>query len=711
MTLPIEPSSSSRASRSRRRRRGWTLRLTPGGVGLLLAFDLILLGLLALGMNKFVDWSLLRATVTSSGLAELDRKTVTPSPTYAEPTRPVASAALPPASPTPSPLASLTAVPSPLDQGLILLALDEGGNTHLFVYQPQGGGQSLVLPLTRLTYGPWDDITPALSPDGKRVAFASNRNGYWDLYVLDLQGGQVTRLTDTPAYDGAPSWSPDGLWLAYETYIDQNLEIMIQSMSEPGGPINLTKHPAADHSPVWSPQGRSIAFVSDRSGENEIWLADLDKAEQERFRDVSQNPAGEDNHPAWSPEGTRLAWAGESEGFHNLYVWEAAQEPEAGAFPSQPGGHLMGSGDWPVWSPDGETLLSVLLAPNQSYLTSYSVQTPGVIYPTLALPGRVSGLVWGNASLSIPLHEPFKQVALSSPTPLYQLSLTSVPEGIEGRYQLVKLEDVEAPYPLLHDLVDESFQALRERIASETGWDFLATLEDAYVPLTSPLDPGMGNDWLYTGRAFAFTTIPINAGWMAVVREDFGMQTYWHVYLRARFQDGSAGIPLHERPWDFSARYSGDTTLYEQGGAILDAMLPGYWVDFTQWAISYGWERQPALSTWRASYPAARFNEFALTNGLDWQTAMLELYPPEVLITPSPVVPPTRTLTPTPRWYQTPTPTLTPTPRPTFTPISPTPTATPTSPPTQTPTPTRPTPTVTNTRHPVTPRPTATMET
>jgi TolB protein len=155
---------------------------------------------------------------------------------------------------------------------------------------------------------------------------------------------------------------------------------------------------------------------------------------------------------------------------------------------------------------------------------------------------------------------------------------------------------------------------------------------------------------------------------MAIVREDYGDQTYWRVYVRERFQDGSAGVPLDVAPWDFSSRYSGDTDAYEMGGTPLSSIPSGYWLDFTQLAAAYGWERLPALPIWRASYPAARFGEFALTNGLDWYSAMLELYPPEALLVPTAILPPTRTLTPTPRWYQSPTPTFTPTFRPTFTP-------------------------------------------
>ena len=118
----------------------------------------------------------------------------------------------------------------------------------------------------------------------------------------------------------------------------------------------------------------------------------------------------------------------------------------------------------------------------------------------------------------------------------------------EGNLQLVELDDVEAPFPLLHDQVDEAFQALRSRIAQESGWDLLAALENAYVPLTSPLDPGMGEDWLYTGRAFAFTSSPINAGWLVVVREDFGAQTYWRIYMRAEIPGWLGGHPAARAP-------------------------------------------------------------------------------------------------------------------------------------------------------------------
>jgi TolB protein len=188
----------------------------------------------------------------------------------------------------------------------------------------------------------------------------------------------------------------------------------------------------------------------------------------------------------------------------------------------------------------------------------------------------------------------------------------------------------------------------------ETGWDFLSTLENAFVPLTALLPPGMGEDWLYTGRGIAFNPAPLNAGWMVIIPEQFGSETYWRVYLRARLQDGSQGTPLINRPWDFTARYTGDPTSYEHGGTLSSEVPSGYWIDFTALAAAHNWQRLPALSTWRSTYPAARFNEFVHLEGQNWRTAMLELYPPEALVTATVVTPPTLTPTVTPRWTASP---------------------------------------------------------
>jgi TolB protein len=549
---------------------------------------------------------------------------------------------------------------------IVVFSYEEDGYAHLFAYIPD------KLPLTRLTSGDWDDITPSPSPDGEKIAFASNRNGFWDLYLLDFSSNVITQLTDTPDYEGAPTWSPDSSFLAFESYAEEeeNLEIVVGPADNPlNDAVRLTISPASDHSPAWAPDGRHIAFISD----GEVILADLDRTDSGRFQNLSNTDIASESHPVWSPDGQRLAWASLSQsiGRTGIYVWDAARTVPA---------TWIGDGDWPAWNTSGDQIITTLAAPNSTYLTIYSADGK-LLQPLTPFPGTLRGLTWANLVLPDSLPGQFQTAAEFTPAPLWAANGEPVSEGPFDRWSLIELQGVQAPYPQMHDLADEAFDALRGRVQQEVGWDALASLENAFVPITTVLDPGFREDWLYTGRAFAINSLMTNAGWMAAVREDFGAQTYWRLYLRAQLQDGSLGEPLHSPPWDLGARYNLDPKVYEQGGTYGE-VPPGYWVDVTSLASQYGWERVPALPNWRTFYRGARFTEFTLTGGLDWYSAMLELYPPEVLLTPTKVLPPTLTPTRTPLPTSTPLPTRTP--RPTFTPSatrSPTPEPTLTFPP------------------------------
>jgi TolB protein len=632
------------------------ITLTPLSFILILTANLILLLVLA--------WPVLRARVELPFALPWDAEaaeTGAPSPET------TATATVSQATSLPLAAAKATATPS-LESGFLIVAMREGLDTHLYAYRPLTSATEPIR-LTQLTASAWDDTTPALSPDGTKLAFASNRSGQWQIYVWELDSGEITALTDAPGYKAAPTWSPDGLWIAYERYYDTDLEITIQEAKPGADPIRLTENRAADSAPVWSPAGRVIAFVSTRGGREQIWLADLDRSGEDRL--TALDVTGEDRakHPTWTSDGHVLAWASVGEdGLHRLYSWDS-REPDRSPRP-------LGNGDLPAWNEDASVVYTTVLSPDQTYLTAYTAAGGDLLLPLLALPGQVESMAW----VDISLYDLLSEEQAPTATPLWQPELNPDADSPGRRWGLVELEDVEAPNPQLHDRVDEAFRALREKVAQEAGWDALSNLQEAYVPLTSSLAPGMQNDWLYTGRAFALNPLPINAGWMAVVRQDFGPETHWRLYLRTRFQDGSQGRPLRALPWNFNARFQGEPQPYEQGGARAETVPPGYWLDFTELAAAYGWEQLPALSNWRSVYSAARFNEFVRRDGLAWREAMLELYPPEILVTPTPI--PTATNTPT--VTATATPTITPTPYPpgyqTPTPTpSPTPTASPTA--------------------------------
>lgn len=555
-------------------------------------------------------------------------------------------------------------------QEMVIFSYEEDGYAHLFAYIPG------KLPFTRLTSGNWDDITPSPSPDGTKIAFASNRGGYWDLYTMNLSTGEVKQLTDTPDYESSPSYSPDGSFLAFESYNGDNLDIVVGPADNPlKNAEHLTTSPAADYSPAWAPDGRHIAFISD----GEVMLANLDKTGNDRFTNLSGTNLAAESHPVWSPDGKKLAWASSATtvGQSGIYVWDATQNVPA---------TWLGDGDYPAWNSKGDQILTTLAAPNKTYFTIYSAN--GQLVQALdPFPMTLRGLMWANLVVSDSFPAEYEQSVKLTPAPLWAPQGEPVSEAGSTRWSLVKLEGVQAPYPQLHDLANEAFDALRQRVTEKVGWDALASLENAFVPITANLDPGFSEDWLYTGRAFAINSLMTNAGWMVAVREDFGAQTYWRLYLRAQQQDGSLGEPLHSQPWDLSARYNLDPKIYEQGGKYAD-VPPGYWVDVTSLAIEYGWERVPALPNWRTYYRGARFTEFALTGGENWYQAMLELYPADVLVTPTQLLAPTLTPTHTPLPTNTPLPTRTPratgtpsitlTPHDTFTPsITPTVTSTP----------------------------------
>ncbi len=530
----------------------------------------------------------------------------------------------PPSGPTPAPAGAVawpTPVPLTFPEGVLVLALREGQHIQLFAYQPQR------FPLTRFTHDPWDHRDPALGPDGHRLAFAANPHGPWDLYVLDLLSGEVRALTADAAYQGAPSWSPDGLWLAYESYVDDNLELFIRDVAGEQEPIRLTFHPAADEQPAWSPLGRLIAFVSTREGPPQIFVANLDQPPDSRFLRVSDSALGPAGHPTWSPDGRYLAWGQvNADGLHRIFLWDALH-------PDRPAREV-GPGDWPLFVPQGGALVTGLMAPNRAYLTGFRLGDGRLTLAPVLLPGSLQGFTLAPATLPWPLPQGLAASAQITPTPLWTPAVTPHPDLPPGRLAMVPLPQVEAPHPELSDAADEAFAALRAAVAQAVGWDALGRLDYAYMPLTESLLPGQ--EWLHTGRAWALSSAPLQAHWLVVVREDYGAQTYWRVYLRAHAQDGTQGRPLHALPWDFYARYHADPTAYEAGGAYAAAVPPGYWVDFTDLALAYGWERLPAASDWRGYLPGARWSIFVLREGLTWEQAMRQVVPPQVLLTPTP---------------------------------------------------------------------------
>ncbi len=536
----------------------------------------------------------------------------------------------------------------------------ENGYSHLFAFTP--GNPNLL----RLTNNPWDDTSPVMDPTGRIIAFSSQRNGYWDIYLLDLLTGTITPVTDTSDYDTHPTWSPDGSKLAFQSYVGENSEIMVADLQkQPYEFSRITSNDFDDYDPSWSPDGQNLLFISAYDNKPAIWNARFIES-QVQIEPVSVNAGYDPRNPTWSSDGSSVAWSELISGRRTILTWsfgDASQNPIQAT-----------EGDFPAWSQDGKILFYIIPDPNKTYLSAISLPDGNLVYPVTPTTGFVSGLQWGIHPLPAELPNWIVRLQTASLPPLYQLAITPPVENLPNRYQVVAIPEVKSPYSLLHDLTDESFTSLRERIKFETGWDVLANLENTFIPITEVADPNMQENWLYTGRAFSLNTIPMNIQWMLITRETYGDQTYFRMFIRPIYQDGSMGKPILEKAWDMNARFSNDPAAYENGGVEIDAYPDGYWVDLTDLALRFGWERIEASPNWTNFYPGARFNLFALRSGLSWKDAMLELYPQDAFITPTPLAAPTITLTPTRRLFVTLTPTITPSPtstitrRPTWTP-------------------------------------------
>lgn len=180
----------------------------------------------------------------------------------------------------------------------IAYVLRVGKRYELHVTDPDGqGGQ---VPLA----SPEPIISPAWSPDGRRLAYVSFHTGKPTVWVQELSSGERKLLANFRGSNSAPAWSPDGRQLAVTLSRDGPAQLYLLAADGSGEPQRLTRSNAIDTEAVFSPDGRQVYFVSDRGGGPQIYRVALDGSAPER---ITFN--GDYNiSPAISPDGRNLAY-------------------------------------------------------------------------------------------------------------------------------------------------------------------------------------------------------------------------------------------------------------------------------------------------------------------------------------------------------------------------------------------------------------------
>ncbi|MCB9743303.1 MAG: Tol-Pal system beta propeller repeat protein TolB [Alphaproteobacteria bacterium] len=178
----------------------------------------------------------------------------------------------------------------------LALTLTSGaaGDTDIFTIDPVTGAK-----IARLTNAPGIDVGPSWSPDGTQIAFASERSGGLQIYVMGVDGSGARRVSFQGNHNADPSWSPRGDRIAFVGR-DGNFDVFTVG-TDGKGMLRITQGEGDNEDPTWSPDGRYLAFTSTRSGGRHVWMSTADGRHQTQ---VTQG-SGVYSNPAWSP---RTSW-------------------------------------------------------------------------------------------------------------------------------------------------------------------------------------------------------------------------------------------------------------------------------------------------------------------------------------------------------------------------------------------------------------------
>jgi serine/threonine protein kinase len=313
-SIPLREHSGSDYSGTRRR--GWlalTALITFGLISILVGLYYPSLPAQALAFifptPTSIDAAVNRGTTIAVAGIPTATRTLAPSATVTEepPVSPTATME-PLVSATPSaviapPTPTATSTPFGGGQGEIAFASDRTGVTQIYLVKNDGSD------LRKITDLPEGACQPLWSPDGQRLVITSpcekNQQLYRGsgLFIINADGTGLTPLPTVPGGDFDPSWSPDGKFIAFTSLRNTGRTRVYVINLETNEVIRLSGQYSYDRQPSWSPDGTQIAFVTTQKGPVQIWTMNADGSDQKVY---SRSGDAINTSPSWSPDGTLI---------------------------------------------------------------------------------------------------------------------------------------------------------------------------------------------------------------------------------------------------------------------------------------------------------------------------------------------------------------------------------------------------------------------
>jgi len=233
----------------------------------------------------------------------------------------------------------------------ILFVTNQGGSRDIYQLPLKASAVPAGSPI-RMTTG-LNASTISLSGDGKKLAYSifTYSSNIWSIKIPEERAISISEAipvtTGNQAIEGI-GVSPDGKWLAFDSNRSGNQDIY--KMPVGGGELEkLTTHTSDDFIPSWSPEGKEIVFYSFRKGNRDIHLM---TADGRSIRQLTDDPAQE-RYPDWSPDGKQLVFQSDKTGRQELFVFSRLKEDTDWGVPKQ---LTFDGGRTPRWSPDGSLI-------------------------------------------------------------------------------------------------------------------------------------------------------------------------------------------------------------------------------------------------------------------------------------------------------------------------------------------------------------------